>query len=241
MFSYPFIATRRGRLRLDGVRVVTSFPFGLFVKKAFYAIEGTTVICPEIKPLANDLLLGIQAAGHECSNHRRGHGNELYNLRLYHAGDDSRNIHWATTAKTAKLTVRETEAEDQRRATICLSTVAPESHNTVFENAVSLAASLVHHLAMQDYHLRLVVGSSCSSFGQGENHLVDLLRLLALCERRSPGMDLEPQDNLCTEQPDADEGALVVIRPWRTIETSESGDHVIVVDVGTSSNALHVI
>ncbi|TKS61852.1 MAG: hypothetical protein EWM72_00255 [Nitrospira sp.] len=241
MLSYPLIATRRGRLQLDGVRVVTSFPFGLFVKKAYYPVEGMAVVCPEIKPLADGMLQDLLAAGQEHNVHRRGHGNDLYNLRLYHSGDDSRNIHWATTARTSKLMVRETEAEDQRRATIHLSTLAPATHNTVFEEAVTFTASLVHHFANRGYHLQLVAGSSRSSFGQGEAHLINLLRILALCERRSPNMDLGPQDDPFTERQDVEEGALIDVRPWEGAEVLGAENPTLVIDAASFAGTPHVL
>lgn len=241
LLSYPLIAVRRGRLQLDGVRVATSFPFGLFVKKAYYPVEGSAVVCPDIKPLADGMLQDLLAAGHEHSVHRRGYGNDLYNLRLYHAGDDSRNIHWVTTARTSKLIVRETEAEDQRRATIHLSTIAPVDHDTVFEEAVAFTASLVHHLANQGYHLRIVAGSSRSSFGQGAAHMIDLLRILALCERRSPGRQVESQDDPFIAQQDGEDGALIIVRSWAGAEVPETDTPLLLIDATTFAGSPHVI
>jgi uncharacterized protein (DUF58 family) len=214
LLSYPLIATRRGRLQLDGVCVVTAFPFGLFVKKAYDPVQGIAVVSPEIRPLDHGMVQQLQAAGYEHNMHRRGYGSDLYNLRLYHAGDDSRNIHWPTTARTGNLIVRETEAEDQSRATIQLCDLAPISHDALFEEAVSFTASLVHHFTMRGYHLRLVAGPVCSSFGQGEAHLIDLLRILALCERRDPEGNIGYQDDRFGERHDGGEGALIVVRPW---------------------------
>ncbi len=214
MLSYPIIATRRGRLPLEGVSVVTAFPFGLFLKKAYYAVEGDIVVAPLITALDERIQQDLQSAGHEHGLHRRGHGSDLYNLRLYHAGDDSRSIHWASTARTSKLIVRETEEEDQHRATIQLSPVVPASHNVVFEEAVSFTASLINHLAMKGYSLRLVVGPASSPFGQGQAHLIDLLRMLALCERCDPDADGGGSDNPSMALEGSRDGAFILVRPW---------------------------
>lgn len=214
LVSYPFLARRRGKLNLEGVRVATEFPFGLFTKKALYQVEGTVIACPEITPLSERLLRGLMSAGQEQNLHRRGQGTDLYNLRLYHAGDDSRSIHWPTTARTSQLTVRETEAEEQRRATVQLPTIAPASHDAVFEQAVSLTASLVHHLAEQGYLIRLIVGSSCSVFGRGEPHLYDLLRTLALCERRAPVDVGDTNGNRDADDFGGEEGTEIVVLSW---------------------------
>jgi uncharacterized protein (DUF58 family) len=214
LVSYPLLARRRGRLHFEGVRVATEFPFGLFTKRAFYQVEGTVIVCPEITPLSEHLLRGLASAGQEQSLHRRGHGNDLYNLRLYHAGDDSRSIHWPTTARTSRLTVRETEAEEQRRATIRLPTGVPASHDGAFEQAVSLSASLVQHLAQEGYLVRLIVGSSCSAFGQGDTHRYDLLRMLALCERSPPSGGFDASEDLETDRSDDEGGTEIVVQAW---------------------------
>lgn len=214
LLSYPLVVTRRGRLQLEGVRVETEFPFGLFKKQTFYPLEEAVIVCPEIKPLNESLLRGLFTVGPEQSVHRRGHGNDLYNLRLYQSGDDSRKIHWPTTARTSQLTVRETEAEDQRRATVYLQTVAPVSHDALFEQTVSLTASIIQHLAQRGYILQLVVGSSRSSFGQGDLHLLGLLRMLALCERRVPQAESVVPDELPGDSLEIEGGTKIVLQAW---------------------------
>ncbi len=214
LVSYPLVATRRGRLQLDGVCVGTEFPFGLFMKHTFYPIDETLIVYPELKPIDERLFQGLLTVGAEQSIPQRGPGNDLYNLRLYHAGDDSRSIHWPTTARTSQLTVRETEAEDQRRATIYLPTVAPVSHDALFEQAVSVTASIIQHLAQRGYMLQLFVGSSRSSFGQGDRHHLELLRMLALCERCSPLEGSAVPTELSGDPLEVDEGAVIVVQPW---------------------------
>jgi uncharacterized protein (DUF58 family) len=232
LVSYPLVATRRGRLPLDGVCVETEFPFGLFRKQTFYAVKETVIVFPEIKPIDERLLQGLLTAGSEQSVHRRGYGNDLYNLRLYQAGDDSRKIHWPTTARTSQLTVRETEAENQHRAVIHLPTVAPKSHDASFEQAVSLTASIIQYLAHRGYLLQLLVGSSRSSFGQGESHLLELFEMLALCERCSP-----PAESLVRGTPpstvlEVDEEVLIVVQSWRGTDDTDP-DHPTIVINGT--------
>lgn len=241
LLSYPLMGTKRGRLQLDGVRVVTSFPFGLFVKKAFYAVPGSTAVCPEIRPLAEEMLRDVFAAGQEHHIHRRGHGIDLYNLRLYQSGDDSRNIHWVTTAKTAKLIVRETEAEERRRAALHLSLVAPASHDALFEEAVAFAASLLFHLSGQGYHLRLVVGSYGSSYGQGEPHLLHLLRALALCERNSPGASSDSGRDRFDVRFDDQDGALIAVQPWESTDLPAEIVPTILFDARSFARTHHVV
>lgn len=241
LVSYPLVATRRGRLRLDGISVGTEFPFGLFMKRTFYPMEETVIVCPELKPIDERLWQGLLTAGPEHSVHRRGHGNDLYNLRLYRAGDDSRQIHWPTTARTSQLTVRETEAEDQRRAVVYVPTVAPVSHDAVFEEAVSLAASIIHRLAQRGYILQLVVGSSPSAFGQGDLHFLELLRMLALCERRSPHAQSAVLEEPSGDSLEAQGATMIVVRSWLGPEDSESEHPTILINGDVIGGAPHAV
>jgi uncharacterized protein (DUF58 family) len=213
---------RRGRLEFGGIRAATRFPFGLFVKEASYSTESVAIVCPEITPIDRALMQQVLAIGLERSLPRRGHGHDLYNLRLYRAGDDSRSIHWVTTARTSQLIVRETEAEDQRRATLVLSPVAPESHDDLFEEAVTCTASLAHSLSARGYQLRLVVGTDQSAFGQGESHLVTLLHKLALCQRRPPDTAGDRlRELLSCRVEDGLEGAVIAVLPWDGLNIRE--------------------
>lgn len=215
LLPYPILATARGRLQLEGIRVETLFPFGLFLKRALYRVPADIPVSPPIRPLSLRFVDELVSEGQGLSLPRRGHGTELYNLRAYRPGDDSRNIHWMTTARTSNLIVRETEAEDQRRITIMVSTLAPDDHSELFERSLTLAASLLWQLSKRSYPLRLIVDAEDSGLGSGEDHLVAMLRMLALCERRWPGLDSESDaDPPYQGGYEADRGYTVALMPW---------------------------
>jgi len=124
-----------------------------------------------------------------------------------------------TTARTSNLIVRETEAEDQRRITIVVSTLAPDDYSGIFERSLTLAASLLWQLSKKSYPLRLIVDAEDSGedsgLGSGEDHLVTMLRMLALCERRWPGVNSESDaDAPYRVGHDADRGYTVALMPW---------------------------
>ena len=215
MLSYPILASSRGRLRLEGIRAETLFPFGLFLKRALYEVPADIPVSPPIRPLSLRFVDELVSEGQGLSLPKRGHGTQLYNLRLYRPGDDSRAIHWMTTARTTNLIVRETEAEDQRRITIVLSTVAPDDADPLFERSVSLVASLLWQLSQKSYPSRLIVDAEDSGPGSGSDHLLTMLRLLALCERRSPEFGREePTNPMTTLGQDAERGYTVMVVPW---------------------------
>ena len=215
LLSYPLLAAKRGWLHLDYVRAETLFPFGLFLKRALYPVEANVLVGPPIKPLSLRFIDELVCEGQGLALPRRGHGTQLYNLRLYQPGDDSRSIHWMTTARTSQLVVRETEAEDQRRMMIILSTTAPDECDSLFERSVTLVASLLWQLSTRSYPLRLIVGQEDSGLGFGSDHLLTMLRLLALCERQSPG---RPEANMAASASalsrDTEHGYTLAILPW---------------------------
>ena len=215
LLSYPILATARGRLHLECVRVETLFPFGLFLKRALYQVPAEILVGPPIRMLSLRFVDELVSEGQGLPLPRRGHGTQLYNLRLYQPGDDSRAIHWLTTARTSQLTVRETEAEDQRRITIMLSTIAPDDQDALFERSVTLVASLLWQLSQKSYPLRLIVGREDSGLGSGSDHLLAMLRLIALCERRSPGpRDGRAVDPIAALSHDSERGYTVAVIPW---------------------------
>jgi uncharacterized protein (DUF58 family) len=218
LLSYPILATQRGWIRLQGLRVETLFPFGLFLKRALYAVEADILVGPAIKPLSLRFIDDLVSEGQGQSLPRRGHGAQLYNLRLYQPGDDSRTIHWMTTARTAQLIVRETEAEDQRRITVILSTVAPNHLDGLFERSVTLVASLLWHLSERAYPLRLVVGDEDSGLGTGQDHLLVMMRLLALCRRQRPHAE-DKGTRHGVFMLDAESGYCIGVVPWSDPET----------------------
>jgi uncharacterized protein (DUF58 family) len=184
LISYLLLAPRRGRYEFDGVRVITPFPFGLFHKKAFYTFKASVIVCPEMIPLPELRLHELSAVGQHQSLARRGPGNSLYDLREFRPGDDSRAIHWMTTARTGKLMLKETEAEDQRRVTVAVSTVAPIEEDHAFERALSIVASLLDQWLKEGYHVRLLLGDRDEILAINAGQLLQLLHPLALCERR---------------------------------------------------------
>jgi uncharacterized protein (DUF58 family) len=93
--------------------------------------------------------------------------------------------------------------------------VAPDDCQALFERSVTLVASLVWHLSEKSYPLRLLVDAEDSGLGSGTDHLVTMLRMLALCERRPPisnkKLSAEPLFEL---RPDAERGYTVAVMAW---------------------------
>lgn len=219
---FPLQVSRRGLYRVEEVRLLTRFPFGLFAKVATIPLLSETVVYPEVIPLPRQVQGELAAMGSEWQRRRRGQGSTLYNLRGYHAGDDSRAIHWKTSARQGVLMVREVEAEEDRRMTVLLPLQAPEGFAETpegsseperqFERAVSLTASVLTHFQQRGYAVRLRLGDEDLGYGVDAAHVHRLLHALALCR---PEREVGPENRM-------DDGG-------RRIEVDRAGEPVIMV------------
>lgn len=230
LLSYPLLVRRRGQYRFDGVRVVTPFPFGLFHKKSFYPFNASIIVCPEMIPLPPIRIDELNAMGQDQAVARRGPGNSLYNLREFRPGDDSRAIHWMTTARTSKLMLRETEAEDQRLVTLAVSTIAPVEDDGVFERTLSIAASLLDLFLKDGYQVRLLLGHQQEIVASGEEQSFHLLHALALCERRPITAGASIRQAMGQAIIESREGPTILLSPWTDpgqCEEFPAVDHVI--------------
>jgi uncharacterized protein (DUF58 family) len=221
--SYPILVARRGLYRIEGIKLLTRFPFGLFIKAATLPLASEVVVYPEIKPLPEKLTHDLATLGYERTASRRGQGVALYNLRGYQAGDDSRAIHWKTSARHSRLIIRETEAEDERRVTLALSTSVPEQHHDAFEEAVELTASLAAFFQERAYAISLLIGRQEVTHGIGTSHLYWLLRLLALCQPSFTRTAPPPAAFLTLGDRTARGELTILVRPWRDPDLADMG------------------
>ena len=178
----------RGRHRLDGVRITTRFPFGLFLKAGRPMLRSDVVVFPAVHPIAPELLRQLGTIGHVPAR-RRGGGSDLYNLRGYRVGDDPRLIHWRSSAKTQSLTVRELEAETTEDTRVILLGTGTAGAPAL-ERGLSEAASLATHLIRAGTGVELIGPGFFVRLGRGPAHLHRVLTALALYEPGQP----EPPD-----------------------------------------------
>lgn len=169
---------RRGRYRLDGLRVTTRFPFGIFLKAGQPTLREEVLVFPALAPVPTHLLRQLSAGGAVAAR-RRGRGSDLHNLRDYRAGDDPRLVHWKSSAKTGILTVRETEAETTLDTRIV---VAAGGDSPRLEAAVSEAASLAVHLLSAGAQVELAGRGLWVPPGRGPAQRRRALTALALWE-----------------------------------------------------------
>jgi hypothetical protein len=107
----------------------------------------------------------------------RAGNDEFIGLRAYVPGDDLRRIHWASSARTDDLLVRETTGDTSQRYAEVLIDDRPESHSVAsFELAVEIAASvLLSTPASMPIRLRTMHSGSPRPTPRGELDTAPLL------------------------------------------------------------------
>jgi uncharacterized protein (DUF58 family) len=191
--TWPTTPSRRGRHRLPGLRVTTRFPFGVFVKSSRVILDEDVLVFPAVGPAPPHLLRQLGGEGSAAAS-RRGRGHDLHNLRDYLPGDDPRLIHWRSSAKTRRLTVRELAAETTMDTRIVLEGTGRDDRERL-ESALSDAASLAVHLLRAGARVELVGAGIRVPPGTGRVQERRLLTALALYEpdaRTADTVDIGP-------------------------------------------------
>jgi uncharacterized protein (DUF58 family) len=192
--SYRHTFVRRGLYTLTGYRLATKFPFALFRKsrdvesRLDVLVYPARVAVPRPPPRA--------ANRGDAIADRLGRRGEFFGLRERRAGDDRRDIHWKSSARTGRLLVREYEDELARRVVIGVDNALPqdvrdavtdgavtpaaEAQVAAVERAISIAASLAAAYLEAGWTVELVARGAHVLPGTGRMHEAKIARELAL-------------------------------------------------------------
>ena len=181
---------RRGRYWIHSFTLATRFPFGFFEQAYSRFHPREILVYPPMLPLGDVLEKPALNLG-ENESAQKGFGSSLYGLRDYRPDDSARWIHWKLSAKTSKLIVREFEREEKKKITLLLDNRLNRDIRAEveadFERAVIVTASLARELLDDGYQVQLVTASGSIPFDTGSQHLMRILRALALIELEDAG------------------------------------------------------
>ena len=141
--TYRLQALRRGAHLVGPLLEERTDPFGLAVRTVEHDVTEEILVHPTIHPLrlpeSGNRQRQTRATVMRFSEDPLA---DFRSLREYVVGDDSRLVHWASSAKTGTLMVR--DHFELRRTTRCviLDTVDRAMTDLLFEDAVEIAASL---------------------------------------------------------------------------------------------------
>ena len=179
------IPIRRGSLEIEAAALSRTDIFGLARSRVTIASEDSTLVLPKRHPVNKISLPGGRKfnPGGENMASSVGDSEEFVGMRDYRAGDPLRSIHWKSWAKTGKPVVKEYQEEFFARYALIFDTFSDKGENLRFEEAVSVAASLVENIDTKDGLLDLMfVGQKAYSItvGRGTGHSALLLEVLAV-------------------------------------------------------------
>ena len=192
--SYRHTFSRRGLYTLTGYRLATKFPFALFRKSRDVDAPLEVLVYPPRvavpRPPPRTTSRG------EANADRLGRRGEFFGLRERRTGDDRRDVHWRSSARTGRLLVREYEDEVARKVIIGVDNALPERVResvvdgaltpadeaavSAVERAISVASSLAATYLEAGWTVELVARGLHVPAGNGRMHEAKIARALAL-------------------------------------------------------------
>jgi uncharacterized protein (DUF58 family) len=184
--------TRRGRYEINELQASSRYPFGFLVRERKFKVEAECICYPEIQPQDRITFSVLDILGSR-KRFERGFGHDLYMIRDDVPSDSTRHVHWKASAKTGMLKTREYAAEESRRIVLAFDRFGEAGDEEKFEQLVSYAASLAHHMIKDGVEVALVSDDWRSNFGSSDALLESILRYLALVQMsggaRRPPLD----------------------------------------------------
>ena len=159
--SYVLRSDVRGRFLIGPLVLRVTDPFGLCSLERAFSQRDTLVVTPQVQPLPTITLSGDWAGqGDSRARSVAAAGDDDVAVRDYRRGDELRRVHWPSTARHGALMVRREEQPWESRCSVLLDTRPcahrGRGHDSSFERAISVAASVGVHLGRRGFEVRLV-------------------------------------------------------------------------------------
>jgi uncharacterized protein (DUF58 family) len=179
--TYRLPPTGRGVFTLGPLAVESTDPLGLARRVRTSTHVSTFLVHPRVEHVRAPRVGAGTERDRTASLAAPGRDNdEFASLREYQPGDDIRRMHWASTARTDTLMVREDQLEREGKFGVVVDTRLDMWSAASFERAISTAASLACAALRAGVPTRLVTtGGVDSGWGRGQHHRDHILDLLA--------------------------------------------------------------
>jgi uncharacterized protein (DUF58 family) len=128
------------------------------VPRSTHGERSTVTVVPRVLPVQG-LPAGVQRSHVGAAERVEHGGTDLVGLHEYVPGDDLRRLHWATSAKTGTLMIRDDADPSSPHLTVLLDDRVSSYAGDGFEEAADVAASLITEAAMASNPARLVTVS----------------------------------------------------------------------------------
>ncbi len=192
--QYNYLCSQRGEYRTGPLVVYFFDPLNLFFFKRSFQIYSKVIVYPKIfriekfPPLTRSVLpwFGIETA------RSSGDEDEFYGVREYKEGESVKKIHWISSARKNKLIVKQFQLQSFFGTTIVFNLEKEKNlgqgKESVAEYIIKIAASVAHYLTERGVSIELLahIGEMVHlPFNKGQEHLEDILKVLAVAQAES--------------------------------------------------------
>ncbi len=154
---------RRGAYRLGEITLTSAYPFGIVTcSRRIQTPELEVVVLPRVYALSGipePVVADANREGEISVLQQGGHG-QFAAVREYVQGDALRDIHWRASARLQQWVVKEYERTDRPVLLVVLDCrqkfVKGEGGRSTFEDAISIAASMIHFATRDGMQCMLV-------------------------------------------------------------------------------------
>lgn len=158
--TYRVPTERRGLIEIGPLTINRVGPFGLAMASGVLGAIDRVRVLPQRIPL-REMVPGRRRSAVGADESAEHGGTDLVGLHEYVPGDDLRRLHWATSARTGQLMVRDDADPATPRLTVVLDDIAAHyaDHgraDTDFEDAVEIAFALCRAATAQRQPVHLV-------------------------------------------------------------------------------------
>jgi len=178
--------TARGRVRLAGVHVISSFPFGIVRKSLFFPLPTSVLVLPPQGEEIDRAAMPDRPAASTAAASPSEAGEETFGLREYQAGDTPRRIAWRSSARTGEMRTRMLASASDSSLIVAML-VQPGAGKSDVDRAVTLVASELRIASRRGHRIGLILGRDRRAAARsGRGHLSVCLHRLALYSRVAP-------------------------------------------------------
>jgi uncharacterized protein (DUF58 family) len=192
--KYKYLCYKRGEYNAGPFVVYFFDPLNLFFFKRTFGVYSKVVVYPQIfrierfPALTRSVLpwFGIETA------RSSGDDDEFYGVREYKEGESVKRIHWVSSARKNKLIVKQYQLQSFFGTTIIFNLEKAqnigEGREAVAEYIIKIAASVARYLTEKGVSIELLahVGEIVHlPFNKGEDHLENILKVLAVAQPES--------------------------------------------------------
>jgi uncharacterized protein (DUF58 family) len=156
-FRYQVRPDTRGKYTIGPLQVRVADSFGLVSITRSFTSTSTLTVTPRIVPLSRPPLAGSWLGDSEHGRRSiSASGDDDVAPRAYRTGDGMHRVHWRSTARHGELMVRREEQHWRNTASLFLDTRRAAYAGSMFELAVTAAASIGVYMAGEGFDARLV-------------------------------------------------------------------------------------